>query len=193
MTPSDFNDVASGIQALVTCIAVVVGGVWTYKRFGVEREGIPRIEFTVDIRFVSQHGQYVVAELIANVSNKGKVRHEIRDFTFDLSYVDSADEIEIGRTSLGHELAYPHEAASGSWISPGFGYTFIEPGTAVKYTSSAVIAKTASVVLLAGRFVYPNVNEGHTAETIASLASWLKAQSATPGQPIAGGATTNSR
>lgn len=183
MTPSDFNDVASGIQAIVTCVAVVVGGAWTYKRFGVEREGIPRIEFTVEIRFVSQHGQYVVVELIANVNNKGKVRHEIRDFSFDLSYIDSSDEIEIGRTAVGHEIVYPRNAASGSWISPDYVYTFVEPGTCVRYTSSAVIASTASVLLLAGRFMYMHASEGHTAETVASLTSWLKSQSATQGQP----------
>jgi len=173
MTAIDFKDFAAGLQSIATCIAFAVGGWWTYKRFGVEREGVPRVEFTVDVRFVGTHGDHVVLELIANVTNKGKVRHEIRDFKYELLYINADDELPLRRSSLGHEIDYSRVAASGSWLSPGFEYTFVEPGTAVKYSNSAAVPRAASLVLLAGRFVFTHANEAYTAETVVSVKSFL--------------------
>jgi hypothetical protein len=95
MSCEEFNHLAGGISSIATTLALIVGGIWTYRRFVRTREAYPKIEFTVDLAFVRKQGGFWVVEAIANMENKGLVRHSIRKFTFDLRYMLPSDAVEV--------------------------------------------------------------------------------------------------
>lgn len=139
-----------------------MGGIWTYRRFVRTRESHPKIEFSVDVRFVlKQHGRWL-AEAVAVVENKGLVRHDVVKFGFSIRYLLPTDAIEAQRGFLAY---LPHKGGSGSWLPEGWGNTFVEPGLRTRYSAPIAIDGDASAVLLHGKFYYPN-GDWHTADKL---------------------------
>lgn len=63
-------DAASGIQSLVTAVAVVVGAGWTYRRFRTEREHAERVRVSVDGEVVDV-GDEVGVSVTVTLTNEG--------------------------------------------------------------------------------------------------------------------------
>jgi hypothetical protein len=146
-----FKNFTSGISSLATTIGLIVGGVWTYRKFIDFREAAPKIEFNVDLSFIRKQGGCWIIEVIAVVENKGRKAHLMKKFTFDLRYTLPNDPIKAEESFLAY---IPNKACEGSWIPANWGGTFIEPGLRTRYSSVASIPESATTALLHGKFFY---------------------------------------
>jgi hypothetical protein len=95
MTLVDLKDVATIFQSIITPTALIIGGLWAYRRYGVEAKNLAHIETSADIVFIGQQGDFWIVELLAILNNKGNVQHKIEKFTFDLNALHSDDPIEV--------------------------------------------------------------------------------------------------
>ncbi len=86
MGPLAWKDLFTAIKDALLAIGVLVGGGWALWRFVLEREGKPKIQFDLDLNILGKQGNKFLVEVIAIVENKGRVRHWLKDFRFDLHY-----------------------------------------------------------------------------------------------------------
>jgi hypothetical protein len=173
MTPQNWKDVTAGIQSVVTAAALLGGGWWALARFWREREGALRIQFDLAVRFIGYRVEIWLVELIATLENKGKIRHKIKEFTFQLSYLTSAGEISSVDAS---KLIVPFQniAASGSWLSKNWLYTFVEPGVKQSFTVVTTIPEEALYLYLSARFDYAGGSEFHESDWTGKVPSLRK-------------------
>lgn len=167
MTPLEFKDLAAGISSCTTALAVVGGGLWALWRFVLTRGAHPKIEFEVDVNFVRLQGDFWIVEAIANIHNKGLVRHRSPEFTFSIRYLTASDPVKPDDRFL---VCLPHRAAKGSWLPDKRDKTFVEPGVHTRYSAPARIPKDATTVLIHGKFHYEN-REWHTADKLLAVPS----------------------
>ncbi|HET8661305.1 MAG TPA: hypothetical protein VFM55_20190 [Micromonosporaceae bacterium] len=138
------------------------------------RETEERIELSVEVRFVVRHGGSWLVELAALLDNKGLVRYETQELTFDLRCIYPEDALVPG-PEIDGQTRIPHLLAAGSWLPAGWSRTFIEPGLSTRYSYVTTVPCSASAVLLHGRFAYePGPAPGrasafHTAETFQAV------------------------
>jgi hypothetical protein len=156
------------IESLMKSLAIVGGGLWAYRRYFRQREGLAHIEFTVATTFVGRQNDHWLVELGACVENKGQALQKIQDFTFDLRTLDTGDAVVDGPERINHQVNFPNRVRKGSWLPADWGWTFIEPGVRTKYSYLASVPLSARFVLLHGRFGYGDAKrEFHTAEAVA--------------------------
>ncbi len=160
-----FQQLTGGFQSIATIIAVIVGGIWTYRLFVQREKGIPRIEFTVDIAFVGKQGDQWLVELLAFVENKGLVQHTASNFNFDVRCLLESDQIKEGDERIDFQINIPHKLKEGSWLPLEWKATRIDPGLKTRYSYVYAIPTSATFVLLHGRFTYAN-NILHTADKL---------------------------
>lgn len=169
MTWETFEHAANGISAIVTAVALLVGAVWTYKRFVREEQNHAHISFTADINFICKQRGYWVVELISIVENCGKVTHQFRDFRFDLFALMPEDKVELS-SRHGDQAWFRHEVAKGSWRNEKYGSFFIAPGVAAKYSFVTRVPEAASAVMLHSWFKYlDRQDSSHAAERTVRL------------------------
>jgi hypothetical protein len=154
------------IESVATLVALVIGAIWAYIKFRKRREHAPRIEFLVDIGFVGTLNDEWLVEVQAFVDNKGLVRHVFRKFDFSLRCLYETDPIKEGGKEINYQTEIPHVIKTGSWMS---GAHYIEPGLRTRYSYVATIPRTASFVLLHGRFEYEGGEYEHTADKLIKV------------------------
>jgi hypothetical protein len=159
ITSEDFKNYAAGIQSIVTIAALIAGGIWTWRRFFQFREGKPKIDLKVEVTFVRKQMRKWIVTVDALLENKAKVRHEFKDFTFDIRYTIPSDELEnvIAKDKAGKNIAlsvkFPHSAAKGSWLEDAEGpetrmdYGALEPGESDSWTFIACLPENATMIL----------------------------------------------
>ena len=154
MTLDELQTIAETTESVATVIALAVGAVWAYGRFRREREGYAKIDLTVDIDFLGiQEGKWLV-HLVARVSNAGKVRHWIRDFSFRLRALPSGVAPTDGGEKICHQVVFPEVLKRGTWLPPTWLGTFVDPGVQNVYRHVAAVPVGISFVLLDGMFRY---------------------------------------
>ena len=153
LSPGDFKDIAQGVQAAVSAIAILLGGAWAYWKFSVQREREPRAEFDLTAEFIGvQDGKWLL-EVSARLANKGKVRHPMKDATLNIRYVLSADEVtESADPRHFRQLAFPHDIGRRKvWKD-----SFIDPGLEFRNSYVTWVPEDATYVLLLCHFRYNN-------------------------------------
>ncbi len=160
---TNFKELAEGIQAFATAIAVIVGGGWAFWRFLLQREGHSRIEFNVELDVLGQCGSETLADVVAVITNRGSVRHWIKDFHFDALYLGKDGPL-AEREGTGH-VAFRKLIARRHWVSPEWEGTFIDPGVTQRYTYVTHFPPSAAYVLIYAKFNYPDDESAfHTAQ-----------------------------
>jgi hypothetical protein len=153
-----FRNYTAGAQSIATIAALIVGGIWTWRRFFQFREAKPKINLNLTVIFVrKQAGKWIVT-VEALVENKSKIRHQFKDFTFDLRYVLPTDELDNQRIKSdgGKEIVlsarFPHVAARGSWLDDAeeandrMDYAALEPEESDSWTFIACIPEDATMI-----------------------------------------------
>lgn len=153
LTLADLKDVTSIVQSFVTALALIIGGVWAYRRYVVEENRFPHIETSAEINFVGLHGDYWIVELRAVLNNKGKVQHKIAKFGFDLNALFSGDNVDPS-SEWGGQINFPHEIAKGSLLPRSLKNFVIGPGVTAKYSFVTRVPRHAAYVLLHCWFDY---------------------------------------
>jgi hypothetical protein len=166
LTYEDLNHLAGSVESLATALALLVGGYWTYNRFLRQRDDFAFIEFTVEINVIGAHGDSSIVELVANLENKGKVQHQVRDLSFELDGIKQLEALEVN-SKFGGQAYFPHSIASGAWVPPAT--YFIEPGLTNRYSYVARVPNDVAYLMLHGRFTYLNQKASHSAEATVPL------------------------
>ena len=166
-----FKNKAQGFQAVVTSIALIIGGVWAIWRFIFQREGVPHIEFSADINVIGKQNGYWIIELISTLENKGKAEHRIENFNFDVYGLKGNDKIVTDKR-WGSQVNFPQTVAKGSHMPARLqdsGYFFIEPDVKAKYSYIARVEKDVKYIIYHSNFGYKGKRRHHTAEKTVCL------------------------
>jgi len=151
------------IESIATALAIIVGGIWALFRFRRQRENYALIDFTVDIKFHKNKGEWWIVELLAFIENKGKVRQEIELFDFELASINDSDKVDISK-NFGGQVLFPNIICKGSFLPKQSKYFFIEPGLKNKYSFISRVPIDSEIVLLHSWFNYLDGIHSHAAE-----------------------------
>lgn len=169
-----WETVAELVQHIITPGALIVGGIWAYRRYIVEENNYPHIETSSEITFVGSQGDFWIVEVIAVLNNKGKVQHKIEKFGFDLAAVYAEDRIDVTR-KYGGQVKFPHKVVKGSFIPKTFKYFTVGPSVVAKYSYVARIPKNATYLLLDCSFDYADGRGfSHTFGKTVQVPRWLE-------------------
>jgi len=100
-TLANLKDMADVFQSVATPTALVIAGIWAYKKYVVEGSKYPHIQSSAAMDFIGQQGGYWIVELRAVLENKGKVEHRIADFGFDLNAIFSSEQVAVSGVRYG--------------------------------------------------------------------------------------------
>ncbi len=59
------------IKNLITILAIFAAGIWTFYRFGINRERHPKLQFDLDMEVLGKTDKQIFVQIIAIVQNKG--------------------------------------------------------------------------------------------------------------------------
>jgi|HubBroStandDraft_4_1064222.scaffolds.fasta_scaffold108111_2 hypothetical protein len=168
MTPVTRSELARNLaqaaQGGVTALALIVGGIWAYRKFVLGQEKYPHIETSADINFIGKHEDHWVIELIAWVENKGTAQHRMSAFEFDLYHLLADDTLEE-EERFGGQVAFPHLTKKGSFIPKRYTFFFVDPGVKAKYSYITKVPAGANMLIFHWSFKYADGRGyGHTAE-----------------------------
>lgn len=144
------------IESVVTVFAIAIGGIWAYIRFSRTREDHPKIQMDLDLEFIGIEGNRIIIECQATIENKGIVRHEISEFTFDLLHFSPNDEYRRGGEKVNNQVFFQKEQENRnkSWIPGDWYYSFVDPGVKQKYTYLADVPADCKYLLIHSKFKY---------------------------------------
>ena len=155
MTLNDFKTLADALQAVVTALGIVIGGIWALRRYVFQKEALPRIEFRVDVRFIGMQEGFWIVELLGLLENKGSVPHRIGDLRFELRVLEAGQAPVEGGPEIQRQVSFAKVLKEGSW-TPGDGpqVMAILPGVSLRYSHIAQLPASAAFALLHGRLTY---------------------------------------
>lgn len=151
MTLDNFKDAAAAIADIVSAVAIILGGIWAYWKFAVQREREPRAEFDLSAEFVGkQDGKWLI-EVSARLANKGKVRHPMTEATLNVRYLLSLDTVgESQDVTHFRQLSFPHSIGRRKiWTD-----SYIDPGLEFRNSYVTWVPEEATYVLLLCKFRY---------------------------------------
>jgi len=151
MDLADLQKIVTFAKDSLTAVAIVVGGAWALRRFWREREDVPRLQWTMSAKVAGRASRANLVEVTACIENKGKVRHEIRKFNFNIYVLTRSqmDAIEPGKSFLPQG-----DGMLGSLMPFDTEYTFIEPGVEAHYFELVTVPPDAESVYIYVRFDY---------------------------------------
>jgi len=153
------------VKNILTSVAILVGGSWTFWRFVLQREGQAKIEFNVDINVVGIHKNEFIVELTSTVQNKGLVRHYIKEFYFDLLYLSDKEEIEEGDKRINFQLLFKKIIDKRLWVPKDWYVPFIDAGVTQKFKYLTHLPVDTKFALLYTTFKHPDTKKDfHTAQ-----------------------------
>lgn len=148
------GQLSSILQAVVTTVAIVVGGWWTYLKFGWQLERYAHIETAAEIEFIGRQGNSWIVEVRAVLTNKGKVEHRIANLAFDLVALRSEDPVATDPERWGGQVDFPHEVARGSFLRSDLDFFSLGPGLTAKYSYVANAPANTTFLMLHCWFDY---------------------------------------
>lgn len=165
------RNIAAAIQSIATAASLGIGGVWVYWKFIRQVENYPHIESAADIKFVGVQDDFWIVEFAGILENKGKVRHKIKNFDFDVNALFENDPIEL-RDEWGGQVHFPHKIIDGSFLPKRFEYFFIDPNVRARYSFIGRVPNQATMVSLHCWFEYVDqLGLSHSAEKVALVPS----------------------
>jgi hypothetical protein len=147
MTPTPytgFKELAEGIGALVTALALVGAGlVLLFKR-----EWRPRLELAPTIEAFRRIGDSFLLEPVCFVHNKGLLRCYIYQLSMSVRYLRLADPLVSGNDKLLFATTFPHTALKVDLVKPEWGWSYVEAGVRVRYSNVVHIPADSVAVLV---------------------------------------------
>jgi hypothetical protein len=159
-----FNTFIENAESILTCLAILIGGGWTFWKFVLQREDHPKIQFDIDINYITIQDQKIVFEVLIIIENKGLVRHEIdpEDFTLRIRYITNQDKIQDGLEKYNYQTKFPHlhlvdehdKNLKRSIVPKSWENTFIDPGVKQKYSYITSLPDNTTGILVKSKFNY---------------------------------------
>lgn len=159
---SQIIELTTIVQSIFTVLTLLVGGWWTYRRFVLQREDCPKLEFDIDLKFVGIQNERHLIEVAMVVSNKGLVRHRLSDFRFNVRYLLPNDALSSGGPPINHQIKFNHsinndEKLDVRWVVPW--QPFIDPSVTQPFVQITSIPTNATFVLVWSEFRYRNIRD----------------------------------
>ncbi|SHI93845.1 hypothetical protein SAMN02745146_1969 [Hymenobacter daecheongensis DSM 21074] len=152
--------------------AILVAAIWTIFRFGIFRERFAKIEFNLDCRYIGQTEENHIIELIAVIENKGLVRQNIKEWTFDLLVFKKGDKIDETESSINYQVKFfDKKISKRPWVPTIWYTTFIDAGTKQVYTYLTSVPNETKFITIYSRFIYPNTDDFHSSQRTFELES----------------------
>lgn len=158
----DIKTISAIIESLLTSLAILIGGGWTFWKYVLQREAYPKIQFNIDINFISIQDKQILFEVLLVLKNKGTVRHEIdkESFTLKIRYLTKDDKIIQGDLKYNFETKFPHlhevkdvnkkrKIIHESWKN-----TFLDPGVKQVYSYITALPEDTLCILVKSKFNY---------------------------------------
>ncbi|MCY1663356.1 hypothetical protein [Chryseobacterium sp. SL1] len=182
------KNISEIIEAAFTSIAIIIGGGWTFWRFVLHREDHPKIQFDIDINFISLQNEQILFEVLLIIENKGLVRHKIdaKTFTLKMRYLTKDDVIIQGNKEINYQINFPHLHAiledgkinteiSRKIVPEKWDNTFVDPGIIQKYSYIAALPQNTQCILVTSRFKYSDAkSDYHCAQKVFNVAEIKK-------------------
>ncbi|HUB18599.1 MAG TPA: hypothetical protein VL990_08185 [Acidobacteriaceae bacterium] len=165
------------VQGLVTLTATLLGGLWAWSKFIVERGLVPPSQLEISLRKLGTPASSDMLEVEVDVTNKGSSALIICDLRVRLRYlndddiitvVDDAGSAAFGRVNflhahvvvprLGSQSQEPAPHATAPLSSGEFWIvkydTFVQPGVQQRYTFTTLLPGSAIYALARASFRY---------------------------------------
>ncbi|MEL1243178.1 hypothetical protein AAEO56_02795 [Flavobacterium sp. DGU11] len=179
----NLKDYADTIESILTSLAILIGGSWTFWKFILQREKYPKIQFDIDINFISFQDEKLLFEIILIIENVGLVRHEIssENFTLRIRYLRKSDKIEQGTPEYNYQTNFHHlhevipkSEIQRKIIPESWKNTFIDPGVSQKYSYITSLPDDTICLLVKSKFNYSHRNlDFHGAQKLFKAPSSL--------------------
>jgi hypothetical protein len=155
MNLEELKTVSEVAGSWLSSLAILVGGGWVFWKFILQREAQPKIEIGLDLNVLGRVGDEWLIDVIAVVTNRGTVRHYLRDFWFDLNVLSPFDPIEIGDDEIDGQVRFRSPDRRRYWIAAERTGFFIDPSVTQRYTHVTTVPADVTFLLVYGRFRYP--------------------------------------
>jgi hypothetical protein len=171
MSPENFKNIAESVQAILTSLAISVGGGWTFWKFVLNRENRPKVSFELNVLKIGEVQDKLIIEIVATIENKSTVRHWISDFTFDVFYLKTEDDLNFEPEDGYGKIRFKKiNELKTNWISKKWSGSFIDPGIRQAYTYLYYVPTGTRMVTVSSEFKYNNrENDRHTARGTFNL------------------------
>ncbi len=120
------------IQAL-TLITVIIGGLWAYIKFVIERNLLPSVDFHVDCQFAAIINEQQAVEILIHLKNLGKSTLVVSNIRLDVLYLTGNDEkIELFPENdyKAGRLVFPRSIAADISVQPKVSLAESDPSNA---------------------------------------------------------------
>lgn len=158
------KEIALTIESISKTIGIIVGAIWVYLRFIRTRESHPKIEFNIDLKSLGRQDKKILIEIIANLENKGQVRHWVNNFTCDVLILRSVDSVVPGDKRINYQTLFekynPIKSYDGDrtgrivWIPEKWYESFIDGGIKQQYTYLTEVPENTAFISIYSQFYY---------------------------------------
>lgn len=163
MNPSEFAAWLQLAAAVLGGLAVLVGGLWAFTIYVVERGVLPPVEFSIEARVVgSQQGQKVI-EVLPQIRNVGTATAVVTAMSLRLLYLLSDEPIRLeadartsrfGRVRFTRSVSKQLSTDEITRIPITRHDTFVQPGVGQIYTVVTAVPEEATFLLVHCQFEY---------------------------------------
>ncbi len=165
-----WESLAEIVSKTATALGVLIGGGWALWKFGIHREAHAKIEFELELNVVGYQAESILVEIIAKVTNKGLVRHWLRDLRFDLLSLSKDASVVMGDHKINEQVLFQPIIKKRYWIPPDWLNSFIDAGVCQRYTYITAAPMDAKYLLVYAKFKYPDSeSDFHTAQKVWSI------------------------
>ena len=152
-----FGTAINVIQAIVTILAIILGGSWAYFKLQVFRDFEPYLTIDQEVSHRRISGQYVHIAVTITLHNSSKVKVEVREAFFRLQHVAPLPDEDIER--LYAQVFVDHEEDSIQWPTYdeaprawGKGELIIEPGESHRETYEFIVSREIQSIIVYAYF-----------------------------------------
>jgi hypothetical protein len=142
------------IKNIITILALIAAGIWTFYRFGINRERHPKLQFDLDLEILGKTDRHYIVQLIAIVENKGLTRQYIHDFKFNLLYFNNKFPIDCEDVDINYQLKFKNFINARDWLRPR-NAPFVDGTITHRFTYNTVIPTEAEYLMIYSKFRDP--------------------------------------
>ena len=155
--------------SVLQTLGIIIGAVWAWYRFRVEKPTHPRIEFDVEAQFLGPQANSYLATFTIIAANKGNVEHKFRRIEIEILGLRQ-EEALVTLNDKQQRIQFPVEFVKLENLIPEkMKYYFVRPNVHQKIHYYTAIPDNIRFVRVFLSFRYEKSKDTHTAERIFEI------------------------
>jgi len=148
---------------IIGILTALVGGLWAWSKYIIERSLIPPTEFSLDYNLLGMKGKDRVIEFLLFLKNIGHCTLVAKDIKIRVRYLTHYDDISIftdkkegakfGRLNFFKSRSEDFSKCEKEFMVIRYD-TFVQPGVKQVYTFVTTLPEDAFILLVKGEFKY---------------------------------------